>query len=150
MKAGDFHLSFFSVKCCFVCRCVTATVTATVTEAGHHPFVINQDWEAVWTAGQCNMTVSSSSLPPFLQLHLHSLGLCLKNTERFFSPVILSLFSLVSYLLPSFSFTSTHLLSKWHHYYWSQSFPFFSVWPSQFDCDPDSVHMQRKKTSLSH
>lgn len=71
MKAGDFHLSFISVRCCFVCRCVTATVTATVTEAGHHPFVINQDWEAVWTVDQCNMTVSSSSLPPSSYTLIH-------------------------------------------------------------------------------
>lgn len=123
MKAGDFHLSFFSVRCCFVCRCVTATVTATVTEAGHHPFVINQGWEAAWTVDRCSMTVSSSSLshslppaiPSFSSLFLPHISKTFSNFICFF--FLVSLFYLVSYLLPSFSFTHTHLLSKWHHHY---------------------------------
>lgn len=86
MKAGDFHLSFFSVRCCFVCRCVTATVTATVTEAGHHPFVINQGWEAAWTVDRCSMTVSSSSLS-------HSLPPAIPSFSSLFLPHISKTFS---------------------------------------------------------
>lgn len=53
----------YSWLCVFLYRCVTVMGTATVTAAGHHPFVTSQDWVAVWTVDLSSTTVSRHIQP---------------------------------------------------------------------------------------